>query len=208
MTGSDPESPGTFDVAVDGAAFRKAAGLFEGWIPKNQLRAHAGLWLDGGDLVVRIGKDEARVPATGSWPRTLITSAGFLIAESSGLPAAGEIRLSVSGDLLRLKTATGSRSGACRIHAPDWPEFIEQLTPFTMLETLLLPQRFSAASIAYSGLTDEIARCVAGVRDLVDHLDEAIDDVVTTLALDPAQAREALAFLVGPGLEELQRRRP
>jgi hypothetical protein len=209
VAANDQKPEETFALAIESDAFRKAARLFEGWIPRNQMTARAALWLDQVDLVIRIGNDEARVAADGTWPGIVIMAAGFLIAESTGLPDSGQIQLSVDADRIRLETQTGSRTVACQVlaNAPEWPEFIEQLAPFTMLEYLLLPQRFSAASIEYSGLADEVAGCVSSLGELVDHLHDAIYEAATILELDPAQVREALAFLVGPGLEQPQRRK-
>lgn len=208
MTERGQEAEGTFALAIDSEAFCKAAQLFERWIPQNQLTAQAALWLDRGDLVVRIGSDEARVPAAGSSPGTVTLPAGFLTAESGGLPDSGEIHLSIDGNRLRLRMPGGSKSTPCEIATdpPEWPEFIEQLTPFTMLELLLLPQRYSAASIEHSGLADEVSGAASSLRDLVDHLDDAIHEAATSLGLDAAQAQEALTFLVGPGLAQLHRR--
>jgi hypothetical protein len=90
--------------------------------------------------------------------------------------------------------------------APEWPEFIEQQTPFTMLECLLLPRRFSDESLEYSGLDEEVESTVSSVRYVVESLHDAIYEAATTLELDVAQVREVLDFLVGPGLKMLQGR--
>jgi len=210
MTELHPEAAGMFHLIVESEHFRRATGLFEQWIPRNQWNSYCGLWLDGGDLVMRIGNDEAFIPATGTWPAAVITTAEWLIVESSRWPEKGEIQLSPEEDQLRIRTATGSRAHACRLEnaRPSWPRCIEQIAPFTMLETLLLPQRFAEASIEYSGLTEEVAGCVAKIRDVVDALADALDDAAEHRKLDPAQVREVLDYLLGPGLEQVQRRRP
>ena len=109
-------------------------------------------------------------------------------------------------DRLRLTTPLGRHIGACEIRrrAESWPEFVEQTTPFTMLETLLLPQRFSRDAIDYSGLTQEVERCFLDLRDVVESLHDAVSEYATNSELDPAQVREALQFLVERSLDELQ----
>ena len=86
MTQADTESPERFEVVVDGPLFRKAVAYFESWIPENQLSARAALWLDGRNMVLRIGNVEVRFAATGTWPSVVLTNAHFLIPESSRLP--------------------------------------------------------------------------------------------------------------------------
>jgi hypothetical protein len=198
-----------FHLTVESEHFRRAAGLFEQWLPRNQWKSRCGLWLHGSELVMRIGNDEAAIPASGTWPPAVLTSANWLIVESSRWPGTGQIELSVADDRLRVRTETGSRTHACTVEPvrPSWPRCVEQLAPFTMLEILLLPQRFAEQSIEYSGLAEELARCVAKIRQVVDSLTDSIHDAAETHELDPGQVREVFDYLVGPGLEELQRRK-
>jgi len=193
------------ELAVDAAGYREAAALFERWIPENQLRAHVALWLDGQELVIRVGDDEAHVPATGTWPAIVVSRAAFLIADSSELPDTGHLHLSVEGSRLRIKHATRNGTSDCQVHhrGVTWPKFIEQLTPFTMLEKLLLSRDFSDASIEYSGLAQEVADSLSEIRDLFESLDYAIGDFTEDREVDAAEVREVLAYLVGAGLDEL-----
>ena len=206
MTQSDTEPSESFEVVVDGPLFRKALAYFESWVPQNQLSARSALWLDGRNMVLRIGNVEVRVPATGTWPTVVLTNARFLISEHEGLTEAEEFPLTVEGDRLRLKTRIGSQIGDCEIRrrVEGWPEFVEQLTPFTMLETLLLPQRFSRDAIDYSGLTQEVERCVSDLRGVLWSLNDAVYETATISELDPAQVWEALQFLLERSLGELQ----
>lgn len=200
---------GAYSLRVDAAEFRRAAKLFASWIPRMQWAAPAGFWLRDGRLVLRIGNDEALVPAEGHWPGAVVATIGFVAGVAHDLPEGGSLVLLADSDHIRIGLPAGSRVIRCeRLDAPPaWPQFVEQLTPLRLIDFLLLPQRYSAASIAHSGLADRVHGSVTSIRDLVDCLRDQIDETCEGMHLAPDEALEALEYLTGPGLEQLQRRR-
>jgi hypothetical protein len=185
-----------FVLEADARELRRAIDWFAGWLPRDRWSADASLWLEGRCLVVRIGNDEARVPAGGAWPGIVVVPASFLLDCPEPIGRTERVVLAVDGDRIRID-GSSVRYARRRIGDP-WPEFVEPLAPLTLLERLRLPERHSAEALRYSGLADAAEETRERLLEILARAESALYDAAVSHEVDPDQAIAALFALLEP----------
>lgn len=200
---SDPfagEEPERFELEVDAPALREALTLFEGWLSELQWDARAVLWLEGAQLVVRFGNDEARVRARGTWPGMVAAQSALVASIREELEGCRSFRLAVEGDRLWLGPRLRIRCEQLPA-GRGLPRYVELHEPPRLLECVLLGLRHEPETLRHSG----IERLVAGAQET---LDEVVDDL--EFHLDPSRfgedvsegaIAEAIRYFVRRGVE-------
>jgi len=195
--------PGTvaradFSLDVDCNALASVVHVIRGWLSEDQLLADASLWQEFHELVVRVGADDARVPARGSWPGIVVIPAGILL---EGLPAppSPRLRLAIEGDRIRIGAGLTLRYRSRLVRDP-WPRFVEGWDRMTLAEKLLVPSQFSAEEIRYSGLTTAVTEAESFLDDVLCGLEEVACYVADSHGFEACEITEAVKMLLEKAL--------
>lgn len=187
-----------FFLAIDGPTFSSAIRVIRSWLPDEQLQADASLWYEGNELAVRVGADEARVPARGSWPGIVVVPAAFLIEGLVGAEAE-EVRLAIEADRIRIGSSFSMGYRLKPVRDP-WPRFIDGWERMTLLEKLMAPTKFTQEDVRYSGLTKRVDGAEAILEGVLAALEDVAWDVGEAHDLNSSEIVAAVKKLLETGL--------